>query len=272
MSALEELETALVTGASSGIGEAFARQLAARGKDLILVARSKERLYALAEEVATRHGVQTHVIVADLARPLAAASTFEETQRLGWPVDLLVNNAGFAKVGRFVELPFDTQADMVRLNINCLMELTRFYLPAMRRRQRGGVINVASNAAFQPVPYMAVYAATKAFVLHFSEGLAEETRADGLRVLALCPGATATGFWAVAGAFENRLDMMTPPDTVVAVALCAFERGTSVVVPGLHYKLLAFAASRLAPRWLVRRIAGHLFRGIAGHSLGQGTH
>ncbi len=261
---LTNLKTALITGASRGIGAAFARRLAARGKDLVLVARSEPELQALAEDLAARHGIQTRVIAADLACPSAAAAIFAETERLGLEVDLLVNNAGFARVGAFAEVPLDVWTRMVCLNVSTLMELTRLYLPAMRRRRRGGIINVASNAAFQPVPYLSVYAATKAFVLHFSEGLAHEVEADGVRVLALCPGATATEFWSVAGALEGQTGLMTSPDKVVDVALRTFEGRGAFVVPGLGYKLLAFAAGRLAPRWLVPLIAGWFFRRVNG--------
>jgi short-subunit dehydrogenase len=258
-SPLEKVEMALITGASSGIGEAFAHRLAALGKDLILVARREDKLNALAGKLAARHGLQTHTIVADLSQPAAAAALFAETERRGLAVDLLINNAGFAQVGKFTEIPFDVQASMIRLNVNTLAELTRLYLPAMRQRQRGGVINVASNAAFQPVPYMAVYAASKAFVLSFSEAVAEEVAADGVTVLALCPGATATGFWTVAGIWGDRLHTMQTADEVVAVALRAFERHKSSVVVGLQNSLVAFASSRLGPRRLVARIAGRMF-------------
>jgi short-subunit dehydrogenase len=256
---LEKVETALITGTSGGIGAAFARQLAALGKDLILVARREDKLSALAGELAARHSIQTHSIVADLSQPSAASFLFAETDRRGLAVDLLVNNAGFAKVGAFSEIPLDVQADMIRLNVSTVAELTRLYLPAMRQRRRGGVINVASNAAFQPVPYMAVYAATKAFVLSFSEAVAEEVAADGVTVLALCPGATATDFWTVAGAWESRLHTMQTADEVVTVALRAFERQKSSVVSGFQNRLLAFASSRLGPRRLVARIAGRIF-------------
>ena len=258
-SPLEKVETALITGASGGIGEAFACRLAALSKNLILVARREDKLNALAGELAAKHGVQTHVIAADLSQPSAAASLFAETERRGLVVDLLINNAGFAKVGDFAELPLDVQADMIRLNVNTLAELTRCYLPALCPRRRGGVINVASNAAFQPVPYMAVYAATKAFVLSFSEAVAEEVAAAGVTVLALCPGATATDFWTIAGTWEDRRDTMQTADEVVAVALRAFERRKSSVVAGFQNKLLVFAASRLGPRRLVARIAGRMF-------------
>jgi short-subunit dehydrogenase len=259
MTPLEEVKTALITGASGGIGEAFARRLAAMGKNLILVARSEDKLRALAEELATRHGVETHVLVADLSRPSAAAGVLAETERRGLVVDLLINNAGFSKVGHFTDLPFDVQADMVRLNVNTLMELTRLYLPPMRHRRRGGVINVASSAAFQPVPYMSVYAATKAFVLHFSEGVAEEVRGEGVTVMALCPGATATKFWSVAGKWEDQLHTMHTPDQVVAAALRAFERRRSWVMPGFGNRLVAFLTTRLSPRSLTTRVAGWVF-------------
>jgi short-subunit dehydrogenase len=258
MKPLERVETALVTGASSGIGEEFARQLAARGKDLVLVARSQGKLQALAGALATRHGVAAQAIALDLSRPCVAETLFAETERRGLAVDFLVNNAGFGRVGEFAALSFDVEADMVRLNVNTVVELARFYVPGMCRRGRGGVVNVASNAAFQPVPYMAVYAASKAFVLHFSEALAEEVAGSGVGIVALCPGATATGFWANAGIWSNRLGMMTAPERVVAAALHAFDRGQVVVVPGLGYKVVALAASRLAPRRLVARIAGYL--------------
>jgi short-subunit dehydrogenase len=255
---LRQVKTVLITGASSGIGEAFARQLAARGKSLTLVARSVEKLRALSEELSSRHGVHTCVIPADLAQPSAAEALFAETERQGLSVDLLVNNAGFSKVGSFTEIPFDVQANMVRLNVNTLMELTWLYLSAMQARQRGGVINVASNAAFQAVPYMAVYAATKAFVLLFSEAVAEEVAADGVTVMALCPGATATDFWRVAGAWEEKLEGMASAEEVVKAALRAFERRQSSFVHGFQNRAVAFLSSRVAPRRLTSHIAGRM--------------
>jgi hypothetical protein len=260
MGVLAGVEWALITGASGGIGEAFARQLAALGKNLVVVARSGDRLEAVSAELAARHGVQTQVIAADLARPDAAASVFAKTEHLGLKIDLLVNNAGFGKAGDFTELPFDAQADMLRLNINTLMELTRLYLPAMRRRRCGGVINVASNAAFQPVPYMAVYGASKAFVLSFSEAVSEEVRQDGVIVMALCPGATATGFWKVAGLPEGGLGRVDRPEKVVAVALRGFERRKLWAIPGVRYRLAAFLSSRLVPRRPTLWITGWVFR------------
>lgn len=262
MSVLDGVETALVTGASGGIGEAFARQLAALGKDLVVVARSENKLQALARELASQHSVQVRVIAADLARHDSAAALYAETERLGLVVDLLVNNAGFAKAGEFSQLPFDVQADMVRLNVNTLVELTRLYLPSMRERGRGGVINVASTAAFQPVPFMSVYGGTKAFVLSFSEAVAEEVAGDGVTVMALCPGATATGFQETAGVWEGQGASMATADEVVAEALRAFEHRRRSFVQGATNKLMTIA-TRLGPRRLIlymtaRVVGGHI--------------
>ena len=250
---LDTISTALITGASGGIGEAFARQLAALGKDLVLVARREEKLNALARELESLHAVQVRVIAVDLARPDSASDLYAETQRFGLDIDLLVNNAGFARAGDFGELPFDVQADMVRLNVNTLTELTRLYLPAMRQRRRGGVINVASNAAFQPVPYIAVYGATKAYVLSLSEAIAEEVAADGVTVMALCPGATATDFHDTAGVWVQKQSSMPTPDEVVAAGLRAFERGRRSFLHGATNQLTA-----LASRFLPRRLVVHL--------------
>lgn len=255
MGHLQGVETALVTGASSGIGEALACQLAARGCDLVLVARSDDRLQALAGKLAAECGARVHVVAADLSQPGAAEQVVAETERLGLEIDLLVNNAGFGRYGRFAELPFDVQAGMLRLNANAVMELTHLYLPGMRRRGRGGVINVASNAAFQPVPTMAVYAASKAFVLHFSQALTEELAGEGVHVLALCPGATDTDLWEEMGIAQNLRRFMPPPAKIAAAGLRAFDRGRATTVPGLIYNLVAFGATHLAPRRLVTRIA-----------------
>lgn len=257
MSVLEGVRTALITGASGGIGEAFARQLAALGKDLVLVARSEDKLNALARDLASAHAVQAHVLVADLARHNSAADIYSETERLGVVVDLLVNNAGFARVGEFSELPFDLLADMVRLNVNTLTELTRLYLPSMRERRRGGVINVASNAAFQPVPYIAVYGATKAYVLSFSEAVAEEVAADDVTVMALCPGATATDFHDTAGAWVQQRSSMPAPDEVVAEGLRAFDRRRRSFLHGAGNQLAAMAA-RFLPRRLIVYLTGRV--------------
>ncbi len=260
-SALETVRTALITGASSGIGRAFARPLAAMGKDLILVARREDRLQALAAELSEKYPIQAHILQADLAQPDGPQRLFADTEGRGLTVDLLVNAAGFARVGEFSELPWEAQAAMIQLNVQALVELTRRYLPGMRQRHGGGVINIASTAAFQPVPYMAVYAATKAFVLSFSEAVAQEVAADGVTVLALCPGATATEFWSIAGHWQDRLATMQLPDRVAALSLRAFDRRRSSIVPGLQDRVLAFAASRLSPRPLAARLAARILFG-----------
>jgi short-subunit dehydrogenase len=172
-------------------------------------------------------------------------------------VDLLINNAGYGKGGEFTELSFEVQASMMRLNVNTVVELARLYLPAMRQRKRGGVINLGSTASFQPVPGMAVYGATKAFVLSFSEALAQEVARDNVRVMALCPGGTATGFQATAQVWEEQRDSMPTPDEVVRDGLAAFDRGKVFFVHGARNRLLTFLV-RLAPRRLVAQMAGRV--------------
>jgi len=251
---------ALITGASSGIGACFARALAARGRHLVLVARSKDKLETLAREITANHSVRIEVIEQDLGVEGAAqrlAATLAEREMA---VDLLVNNAGFGAQGQFWKLPLDRQVEMLRLNIGTLTELTHLLLPAMVERRSGGIINISSTASFQPIPYTSVYAATKAYVTSFSMGLAEEVAEYGVKVLALCPGATATNFFE-AGQFTT---VKLPggsqsPEAVVEVGLAAFDRGNSLAVTRFLNKLMIFAL-RLAPRRLAARIAGNMFR------------
>jgi hypothetical protein len=251
---------ALITGASSGIGACFARALAARGRHLVLVARSKDKLETLAREITANHSVRIEVIEQDLGVEGAAqrlAATLAEREMA---VDLLVNNAGFGAQGQFWKLPLDRQVEMLRLNIGTLTELTYLLLPAMVERRSGGIINISSTASFQPIPYTSVYAATKAYVTSFSMGLAEEVAEYGVKVLALCPGATATNFFE-AGQFTT---VKLPggsqsPEAVVEVGLAAFDRGNSLAVTRFLNKLMIFAL-RLAPRRLAARIAGNMFR------------
>jgi len=191
---------ALVTGASSGIGEAFARELGARGMNVALSARSRGRLQGVAAELRERHGVDARVLVADLAHPRGADELVQAVHAQGVDVYLLVNNAGFGSYGRFETLPPAREQGQVQVNCASLVRLAQAFLPGMQARASGGVINVASTAAFQPTPGMAVYGATKAFVLHFSEALWAENRPRGVRVLALCPGATRTRFFEALGA------------------------------------------------------------------------
>lgn len=255
------MATALITGASSGLGEEFARQLAREKYDLVLTARREDRLRSAAAQARELGAARVEVIASDLGRPGAAQELHQEIGRRGIEIDYLVNNAGFGTHGLFHELPLDRELEQIDLNASALVALTRLFLPGMIRRGRGTVINVASTAAFQPVPYMATYAATKAFVLNFSEALAHELRATGVTVTALCPGPTRTGFQAVAGVNEAAFPSFAfmEAGTVVAQAIASAKRGKPVRINGILNQLMA-QSTRLAPRALVARIAGAMFR------------
>lgn len=244
----------LITGASSGIGEEFARQFAARGHDLVLVARSLDRLEDLARELRTMHSIQVSVVPLDLAEPGAATTLRETTERLGVEIDTLVNNAGFAAHGDVVDADPDRLAAQIQLNCGTLVGITTAYLRSMKKRGRGTVINVASTAAFQPIPHMAVYGATKAFVLSFTEALWGETRGLGIRVLAVCPGATDTAFFEVAGEAAAAGSKRTPRQ-VVAQALRTLGGTKSSVVDGAANALVARVAARLLPKRAIIAIA-----------------
>jgi uncharacterized protein len=253
------VQTVLVTGASSGIGRELARCFAADGSRLVLVARKGGALESLASELRQAHKIQAQVVTADLAQPDAPTRLLEQLRFAGLKVDVLVNNAGFGAQGQFAELPLERQLAMIQLNVTSLAHLTRLLLPGMVERRRGGVLNVASTAAFQPGPGMAVYYATKAFVLSFTEALAEELAGTGLTVTALCPGPTATNFLVAANAQTSRLFRMSAlsAETVARIGHQAFRRGRVVAVAGLRNQLLAFSV-RLAPRSVVRKIAKYL--------------
>jgi uncharacterized protein len=221
-------ETALVTGASSGIGEQFARQLSARGHDVILVARRGERLEKLAAALPRAAHVITHDLAAD------AAGLKPKVDGLGLDVDLLVNNAGFGTYGRFVEIDSARDAEQVRLNCEAVVTLTHAFLPAMVERGRGGVIVVASTAGMQPLPYEAVYSASKAFALRFTEALWEELRGTGVHAMAVNPGPVPTEWQEVAG-HEDALGKVPPPisaEQCVAESLEAYDRGSRSIIPG----------------------------------------
>jgi len=248
---------ALVTGASAGIGVEFARQLAARGYDLVLVARRSDRLEALAAELrAADPALAVRVIAKDLAAPDTAGAISGELAHDGVAIDLLVNNAGHGLIGTFVKQSPENAASQIAVNVAALVALTHAFLPAMIARKRGGVINVASTASFQAVPNMAVYGATKAFVLSFSEAVHEEVRHTGVKVLALCPGATATEFFTVAGEWKQSGPVRTSAD-VVRTALRAFERNEAFVIDGPANRILASFAS-FVPHVVSRRIAAQL--------------
>ncbi|MBA2681747.1 MAG: SDR family oxidoreductase [Ktedonobacteraceae bacterium] len=243
-------KTALITGASSGIGAAFAKALAAAGTHLILVARSEEKLRILASQLATQYAIRAEVIVADLSGVEAAHTVFEETQQRGLTVDILINNAGFGTYGPFETLDAEREQEEIRLNVATLVDLTHAFLPAMLARRQGAIINVASLAAFQPIPHMAVYAASKAFVLSFSEALWGEYRTKGVRVLALSPGETATEFFRDLGnGYDAPTGNVETPEQVVQVGLRALEQGRSSVVSG-RQNALTVNASRFVPRGL----------------------
>ncbi len=252
---------ALVTGASSGIGAEFASQLAKQGKDLILVARRQARLASLANELKQAYNVDVVVYTQDLSLPEAAQTLYEWVQEHGYAIDLLVNNAGFGLVGAVQELSADKQESMLLLNMVCLQVLTRLFVADfLTKNEPAGIINVASTAAFQAVPYMATYAATKAFVLHFTEALAAELRDTKVHVMALCPGLTATEFQQTAGMASGQSVKaeMTPKD-VVQAGLSAYRRRQVVVIPGLFNKVLA-AFVKWVPRRVLRYFSARLVK------------
>jgi len=243
---------ALVTGASAGLGVEFARQLAKRGHSLVLVARRKERLEELAKELGNARAVAI-----DLSKKDAAAKLLADVQDNGEIVDLLVNNAGFGLIGRFAGLDAKRQRQMIDLNVGTLADLCRAVAPAMIERKSGGIINVASTAAFQPGPKMAVYFATKAFVLSLTEALHEELKPHGVKVSCLCPGPTRTEFGDVAGFGGNGMFDKVAMDApaVVSAGLDGLDRNKAVVIPGLVNKAGALSG-RFVPRSVVRKIAG----------------
>ena len=251
-------KTALVTGASSGIGEAFARALAARGAHLVLVARSARKLETLAAELSVRHGIRATAIPADLALPGAGPEFAREMERRAITVDVLVNNAGFGTYGAFEAASPEREAEEIRLNVAALVDLCHAFYPGMVSRGRGAIVNVASTGAFAPVPFMAIYGATKAFVLSFSEALWLEGRDRGVSVLALCPGPTETSFFEVAGA-QGLFGKRERPEVVVERALRGLARGRSTVVSGLSNALL-IQSMRFSPRTLVTRVAASMTR------------
>lgn len=251
-------ETALITGASSGIGLELARLFAADKSNIVLVARSEDKLESLAKEL-WQEGVEIVVVPMDLANPEAPQAILSELAGQGITVDVVVNNAGFGAMGTVANIPLRQQLDMIQVNVMALAHLTRLFLPGMIERKRGGILNVGSTAGFQPGPNMAVYYATKAFVLSFTEALAEELIGSGVHVTCLAPGATATGF-STAAHMENallfRLGAMDVK-TVAQAGYRGFRRGRVIVIPGLKNKIGAFAV-RLGPRVVVRKLVKRL--------------
>ena len=255
-----QVTTTLVTGASSGIGEQFALQLGRRGHNLVLTARSEDRLHTLARQLRSDHpGIEVEVIAADLAEPGSGAALNAELTVRGVEVDVLINNAGFGSHNPVAAEDPDNLAREIQLNCSSLVDLTARLLPAMLERDRGGVLNVASTAAFQPLATMAVYAATKAFVLSFTEALWAETRTTGVRVMALCPGATETGFFEATGK-EFLTSGRQSADRVAEFGLRAFFNGNApTVIPGMANNLAA-TGYRFLPRAVMARFAGSRVR------------
>lgn len=259
-----QIETALITGASSGIGQALAKRFARSGHPVVLVARNRAALESLAATLAAEYGVKTWVLTADLARPGAAQSLAAELKRKRVRVDVLVNNAGVLQQGRFTAIPPERHQALIDLNVSGLTAMLAYFLPAMCARKRGRVLNVASIAAFQPVPTLATYAATKAFVLSLTESLAEELSGSGITVTALCPGITATNMLSSATRENARLAklpglLIGDADEVADEAYRACMEGAVVAVPGRVNQAVTLA-SRATPKWLLRRIAGTLMR------------
>jgi len=254
------MKVTLITGASSGIGEAFARRLAADKQDLVLVARNEGRLAAICEELANEHGITANYVAIDLNGYLADETLFNETEKHGFEVDWLINNAGFGSMGDFSKLDREKEMDMIGLNVMSLVALTHRYLKQMRKRKSGTIINVSSTTSFQPIPYMATYAATKAFVTSFSEALAEENRLHGIRVFVLCPGATKTNFFEASEIKDPvKIKGMETSEEVVEAALKALDKGKTTVISGWVNYFVSRVGS-FAPTRIVTRSIGSILR------------
>lgn len=253
------MKVTLITGASSGIGEAFARRLAEEKHDLVLVARSEKKLHELCDELMLKHQITAHYVAMDLNDFEADKRLFDETERHGMQVNWLINNAGFGSMGDFAALDLEKELEMVNLNISVLVALTHRYLQRMREQKSGVIINVSSTASFQPVPFMAAYAATKAFVTSFSEAIAEENRPYGIKVSALCPGPTDTNFFAAANAVPFSAKGMQTAEDVVEVGLKGIEKGKSTAVSGWT-NYIGSVFGTLVPDSLVARAIGTYLR------------
>jgi short-subunit dehydrogenase len=253
------MNTTLITGASSGIGAAFARKLAARGRNVLLVARSEDKLIALCNELGRLTSIRAQYLALDLQDPEARLQLFEETKKRDLEIDTLINNAGFGSMNDFAKLNLQRELEMIELNITTVVELTHRFIGPMRERKRGAIINVASTAGFQPVPYMATYAATKAFVLSFSEALWDENRMYGIHVMALCPGVTETNFFEASGIDRPPLRTVQTPEEVVETALRALPRKKSLVISGWA-NWFVVEAERFLPRTAVTKVAGNALR------------
>lgn len=251
-------KTALITGASSGIGECFAHELAQRGMNLVLVARSEDKLQTLAQQLYHQHRIRVEVITADLSREGEGLRVYEETQKRQLSVDMLINNAGFSTNGMFESIPLEKDHQQVMLNVVSVVDLTHAFIPAMLAKGEGTIINVGSTTSFYPLPRQAVYAATKAFVLSFSEALWAEYRDRGIKVFTLCPGTTDTNFFDAMGR-----DVVTgkhSPQEVVRIGLSALEHDRHYVIPGFRNSFESNILPRLFPRSVVATLVESLSR------------
>jgi len=250
-------ETVLITGASSGIGEAIAWVFAEHGHDMILVARSADKLDKLADELASKHSVMVSVRPADLSQAGSAEGLAKALRREGQQVDILINNAGVLVHGAFVDISPEDHQRMVQLNVAGLTDILTHFVPDMAARQSGRILNVASSSAFQPVPSLSTYAATKAYVLSLSEALGEELRGSGITVTAMCPGVTSTNMMADVGSVAESLPsvLISDVEDVAREGFKACMNGTPIVVPG-KLNLAGTLVVRATPKWLVRRLVG----------------
>jgi uncharacterized protein len=251
---------ALITGASAGIGVAFAEELANGGTNLVLTARRKDRLEELARRLAANYKISVEVIAVDLADSDTPERIFSFTKEKSIEIELLINNAGFGQYGKFHSIEKQRLLEMVQVNCHAVVHLTRLYLPEMVTRRRGDVLILASTASFQAVPYISTYAATKAFDLLFAEGLAEEMKPYGIRVCALCPGSTESEFQSVAGQEKFKRNAETA-EKVAHTGLKALAAGKSYVISGLGNYLGAHG-ERLVPRRFVTKVAGSMFKPV----------
>jgi len=251
--------TALITGASGGLGKVFAEQLAEKGSNLVLVGRSEDKLRALAQRLERQNKITATVLTADLASSAEVKQLISDLKTKRIDVDLLINNAGFGLFQKFLETPLERQIEEIDVNVRAVVQLTHALAPAMVARNKGGVINLSSSAGFQPLAGANIYAASKSFVLLFSEALAQELAATGVRVLAVCPGPVATGFFA-----DKKPDLtqnqMDDPKAIVEEILRAFDRGKRVLVPGKLSVRMTALLPRLFPRALVAQFGESVVR------------
>ncbi|MEB3179101.1 MAG: SDR family oxidoreductase [Nostocaceae cyanobacterium] len=253
-------KTALITGASGGIGYEFVKLFAQDGYNLVLVARSQNKLEGIAEDFQNKYGITVKVIAKDLSLPAAPQEIYHELQQAGIKIDVLVNNAGFANYGLFHEIDMDKELQLLQVNIVCLTHLSKLFIPDMVKRGSGKILNLASTAAFQPGPLMAVYYASKAYVLSLSEAIANELEGTGVTVTALCPGPTESGFQQRAAMEDSKLvsgKKIMDAETVAKIGYDALMDGKTVVIPGVKNKIMAESV-RFTPRKLVTKIVRNM--------------